>query len=215
MLMSSITKVSPPIRDQVPDGFYVDDRTQDVCLLRDIDELEEALEESVADQPFRTTRDPARPLAKPRSEEKRNGKRMRILLVEDNPGDVRLIQEALEETKLAYQLSVTENGMEALTFLHRRGKYTAAARPDLILLDLNLPLKHGREVLEEIKQDVDLRRIPVVVLTTSQAEQDVFKTYDLHANCYVRKRNDLDQFMMVVQLLEAFWFHIVQLSPGR
>jgi chemotaxis family two-component system response regulator Rcp1 len=134
-----------------------------------------------------------------------------ILLVEDNPGDVRLTIEALKEAKVLNSLSVASDGVEALDFLHRRGRYRDARRPDLIFLDLNLPRKDGREVLAEIKQDTSLRRIPVVVLTTSQAEQDVLRSYDLHANCYITKPLDLDQFMDVIHSIEGFWLTIVKL----
>ena len=211
--MSSHTKVSPPIRDHVPEGFYVDDRTWDVGLVRDLEAVGATLHDTVPNDVLEMVNEKAQPAPAPRRQRNGRHRNMRILLVEDNPGDVRLIREALDETRLPIQLTVTENGRDALHFLRGRGQHAAAPRPDLILLDLNLPLKDGREVLEEIKQDVDLRRIPVVVLTTSQAEHDIFKAYDLHANCYIRKRLDLDHFMMVIQLLEAFWFHIVQLSP--
>jgi two-component system, chemotaxis family, response regulator Rcp1 len=208
--MSSQTKVSPSIRDHVPAGFYVDDRTWDVGLVQDLQAVAATLQDTVPNDVLEIVK--AQPAPAPRRQSHGRNRNMRILLVEDNPGDVRLIREALDETQLPIQLSVAENGQDALHFLRRRGKFAAAARPDLILLDLNLPLKDGREVLDEIKQDVDLRRIPVVVLTTSQAEHDIFKAYDLHANCYIRKRLDLEHFMMVIQLLESFWFHIVQLS---
>jgi chemotaxis family two-component system response regulator Rcp1 len=135
----------------------------------------------------------------------------KILLVEDNPGDVRLTREALKEGKILNELSVVEDGVEALAFLRREGRYAEAARPDLILLDLNLPKKDGREVLEEIKGDGTLKKIPVVVLTTSAAERDILKAYDLHANCYITKPVDLEQFMRVVQLIEDFWLTIVKL----
>jgi CheY-like chemotaxis protein len=134
-----------------------------------------------------------------------------ILLVEDNPGDVRLTQEALRESKLHNNLSVARDGVEALAFLRREDPYATAPRPDLILLDLNLPRKDGREVLAEIKSDPHLRAIPVVVLTTSQAEQDIAQSYNLHANCYVTKPVDLEQFITVVQSIEGFWFSIVTL----
>jgi two-component system, chemotaxis family, response regulator Rcp1 len=136
-----------------------------------------------------------------------------ILLVEDNPGDVRLTKEALREGKVRNNLYVAADGVEALRFLRREGEYDQAVRPDLILLDLNLPRKDGREVLEEIKQDAQLRTIPVVVLTSSQAEQDICRAYDLHANCYVTKPVDLDQFITVVKSIETFWFTIVKLPP--
>src|SRR5664280_1012022 len=133
-----------------------------------------------------------------------------ILLVEDNPGDVRLTKEALKEGRFANLINVAVDGFEAMAFLRREGKYANASRPDLILLDLNLPKKNGREVLAEIKTDERLRRIPVVVLTTSSAEQDILKTYDLHANCYITKPVDLDQFIGVVKAIEEFWFTIVK-----
>ena len=137
-----------------------------------------------------------------------------ILLVEDNPGDVRLTQEGLKEGKVLNNLSVVADGVEALAFLRRQGQYADAIRPDMILLDLNLPRKDGREVLEEIKSDPDLKRIPVVVLTTSRAEQDILRSYDLHANCYITKPVDLEQFINVVQAIEEFWVTIVTLPPG-
>ncbi len=139
------------------------------------------------------------------------GKPVEVLLVEDNPGDVRLTLEALKDGKVNNHLSVVEDGVEALAFLRREGKYADASRPDLILLDLNLPKKDGREVLSEIKTDEDLKRIPVVVLTTSKAEEDILKTYNLHANCYITKPVDFDQFVIVVRLIEDFWFTIVKL----
>ena len=131
---------------------------------------------------------------------------MDILLVEDNPGDIRLTQETLKDFRSRNRLSVVRDGAEAIAFLRREGKYSDAPRPNLILLDLNLPKKNGREVLAEIKADVELRRIPVVVLTTSSAEQDILKTYDLHANCFITKPVDLDQFSAVVKAIEDFWF---------
>jgi chemotaxis family two-component system response regulator Rcp1 len=137
-----------------------------------------------------------------------------ILLVEDNPGDVRLTVEALKEGKVHNRLSVVQDGVEALAFLRREGKYADAPRPDVILLDLNLPKKDGREVLAEIKADDRLRRIPVVVLTTSKAEEDILRSYALHANCYVTKPVDLEQFITVVRSIEDFWFSIVRL-PAR
>ena len=139
------------------------------------------------------------------------GKPIEILMVEDNPGDVRLTVEALKETKLSNNLNVVKNGVEALAYLRQEGEYAGVPRPDLILLDLNLPKKDGREVLKEIKQDQKLGRIPVVILTTSQAEEDIFKTYDLHANCYISKPVDLEQFTQVVQSIEFFWLTIVKL----
>lgn len=137
-----------------------------------------------------------------------------ILLVEDNPGDVRLTREALREGKVRNHLHVVEDGVEAMAFLRRTGRYTDAVRPDIVLLDLNLPRKSGREVLTEIKTDTDLTRIPVVILTTSKAEEDILKSYNSHANCYVTKPVDLDQFIKVVQATENFWFTIVTLPPA-
>jgi len=142
------------------------------------------------------------------------GRPTEILLVEDNNGDVRLTMEAFKEAKLMNRLSVVGDGIEALAFLRREGKYSDAPRPDFILLDLNLPKKDGREVLAEIKADQDLRRIPVVILTMSQAEEDILKTYDLHANCYVTKPVGLDQFMKVVHSIEEFWLSIGMLPHG-
>ena len=140
-------------------------------------------------------------------------KPIEILLVEDNPGDVRLTREAFKEGKVLNNLSVVEDGVEAVAFLRQQGKYADAPRPDLILLDLNLPKKDGREVLPEIKGDTNLKRIPVVVLTTSKAEQDIVKTYNLHANCYVTKPVDLEQFISVVRSVQHFWLSIVKLPP--
>ena len=138
-----------------------------------------------------------------------------ILLVEDNPGDVRLTQEALKEGKVRNNLHVVGDGVEAMAFLRRERSYAQAPRPDLVLLDLNLPLKGGRDVLAEIKQDPELRRIPVVILTTSKDEVDIMSTYDLHANCYITKPVDLDQFMGVVRAIEDFWLDVVKLPPGE
>lgn len=139
------------------------------------------------------------------------GTPVETLLVEDSPGDVRLIQESLRDGKIANHLHVVGDGVEALAFLRRKGKYADAPRPDLILLDLNLPKKNGREVLEEIKADADLRRIPVVVLTTSNAEQDILKSYGLNANCYITKPVDLEQFLAAVRSIEDFWLTAVKL----
>ncbi len=141
-------------------------------------------------------------------------KPIEILLVEDNPGDVRLTVEALKEAKVINHLTVVKDGVEALAFLRRQGSYTTAPRPHLILLDLNLPRKDGREVLADIKADDNLKRIPVVVLTTSQDEQDVLKSYNLHANCYITKPVDLDQFVRVVRSIEDFWLGIVVLPAS-
>jgi CheY-like chemotaxis protein len=134
-----------------------------------------------------------------------------VLLVEDNPGDVRLTKEAMRESKVLVNLSVATDGEEALAFLRKQGVHQGAPRPDLILMDLNLPKKDGREVLAEIKFDPDLRRIPVVVLTTSRAEEDILRTYDLHANCFITKPVDLDQFITVVEAISDFWFSVVRL----
>ena len=142
-----------------------------------------------------------------------SGKAVDVLLVEDNPGDVRLTQEALREWKVNTALSVVSNGVEALAFLRKESPYEQAPRPDLILLDLNLPRKDGREVLSELKGDESLRKIPVVVLTTSRAEEDISRAYDLHANCYVPKPVDLDQFIDVVQMINDFWLTTVLLPP--
>jgi two-component system, chemotaxis family, response regulator Rcp1 len=136
-----------------------------------------------------------------------------ILLVEDNPGDADLAREALEGSKLHNDLSVVGDGVEAMDFLHRKGKYAQAPRPDLILLDLNLPKKDGREVLAEIKTDPDLKRIPVVILTMSKDEEDVLTSYNLHANCFITKPIDLTQFLKVVKSIEDFWLTIVKLPP--
>jgi CheY-like chemotaxis protein len=143
-----------------------------------------------------------------------DGRPVEILLVEDNPGDAELTLETLRESKLLNHMSVVDDGVEAMAYLRREGKYAEATRPDLILLDLNLPKKDGREVLAEVKADDRLRRIPVVVLTTSSAEQDILQTYDLHANCYITKPVNLDQFSAVVRAIEEFWFTIVKLPPG-
>jgi len=137
-----------------------------------------------------------------------------ILLVEDNAGDIRLTKEALKEGKVLNKLTVVQDGVEALLCLRQQGQYAQARRPDLILLDLNLPKKDGREVLQEIKNDESLKRIPVVILTTSQDEQDVLKTYGLHANCYITKPVELEQFITVVKAIEDFWLGIVVLPSG-
>lgn len=134
-----------------------------------------------------------------------------ILLVEDNPGDVLLTKEALKEGKVINNLHVAGDGDEALAFLRKEGEYASASRPDLILLDLNLPKLSGREVLAEIKEDEQLKSIPVVVLTTSTDEQDIWKSYQLHANCYITKPIDLEQFGKVVRSVEDFWLSIVRL----
>jgi two-component system response regulator len=141
-------------------------------------------------------------------------KPIEILLVEDNAGDVRLTRESFKDAKVHNSLHVARDGEEAMEYLCRKGKYADAPRPDLILLDLNLPRKDGREVLAEIKADEDLKRIPVVILTTSKSEEDVLKSYNLHANCYVTKPLDFDRFIGVVQAIEDFWFTVVRL-PAR
>lgn len=142
------------------------------------------------------------------------GRPVEILLVEDNPGDVRLTQEVFKEGKVNNFLHVVYNGEEAMDFLHNVGRFANVPRPDIILLDLNLPRKDGREVLAEIKADPDLKRIPVVVLTTSEAESDLLQSYNLHANCYIVKPVDLDQFIDVVKTIEGFWLQIVKLPPN-
>ena len=136
-----------------------------------------------------------------------------ILLVEDNPGDVRLTREVLKDGKINNVLNVVMDGEEALDYLHKRGNHGAAQKPDIILLDLNLPKIDGREVLEHIKNDPDLKRIPVIVLTTSDAQTDILKMYDNHANCYITKPVDFAQFINVVKSIENFWLSIVQLPP--
>jgi chemotaxis family two-component system response regulator Rcp1 len=146
-------------------------------------------------------------------EVKESGKTIEILLAEDNLGDVRLAIETFKDAKIHNQVNVVPDGVEAMAYLRKQGKYANVIRPDLILLDLNMPRKDGREVLKEVKEDPDLRRIPVVVLTISQAEQDIQKAYDLHANCYISKPVDLTQFNKVVQSIENFWFMIVKLPP--
>jgi CheY-like chemotaxis protein len=139
------------------------------------------------------------------------GRPIEILLVEDNPADVRLTQENFKETKISNNLHVVNDGDEAIDFLRREGKYAHSVRPDLILLDLNLPKKNGREVLEEIKADDKLKRIPVVILTVSKADEDIINAYNLHANCYITKPVDLNQFVKVVKSIEDFWLSIVKL----
>jgi len=143
--------------------------------------------------------------------DEQRGSPVEILLVEDNPGDVRLTEEALKESKVLNNLHVAEDGVEALEFLRKEGRHADAPHPDLILLDLNLPKKDGRELLEEIKSHDDLKRIPVVVLTTSRAEEDILRMYDQHANCYITKPIDFEQFIEVVRSIENFWLTIVKL----
>ena len=136
-----------------------------------------------------------------------------VLLVEDDPGDVLLTEETLLGSKIRTNLHVVGDGVEALAFLRQEGIYADVPRPDLILLDLNMPRKDGREVLADIKQDPDLKTIPVAVLTTSSQDEDILKSYELHANCYITKPVGLEQFSTVVQSLEDFWFAIVKLPP--
>jgi two-component system, chemotaxis family, response regulator Rcp1 len=145
---------------------------------------------------------------------RKTGKIVDILLVEDNPGDVRLTEEALQEGKVRINMVSVADGVEAMDFLRKTGRYPDAFRPDLILLDLNLPKKSGFEVLDEIKVDEDLKRIPVVVLTTSQAEQDIIKSYNLHANAFISKPVGLDKFLSVVKAIEDFWIEIVRLPSN-
>ena len=144
---------------------------------------------------------------------KREGTPIEILLVEDNLADADLMTEALEECSIPNNLHLARDGFEAMDFLYRKGLYTDAPRPDLIMLDLNLPKKDGREVLAEVKSDVNLRRIPIIIITTSVAEEDILKSYDLHANCYLTKPRDLNQLFDVVQRIEQFWFEAVRLPP--
>ncbi len=145
--------------------------------------------------------------------EKRYPTPVDILLVEDNPGDIRLIEENLKEFKVGNNLHIVEDGEEAMAFLRKKGEYREAPRPDLVLLDLNLPKKDGREVLEEIRADKNLTTIPVVILTSSKAEEDIAKAYKLHANCYITKPVGLAQFVRIVKAIEDFWLSIVKLPP--
>jgi len=138
-------------------------------------------------------------------------KQVEILLIEDNPGDVRLTQECLKRSKVANHLNIVEDGVEALHFLHREGEFSKAPRPHLILLDLNLPRKDGREILAEIKSDNDLKRIPVIVLTSSDADSDIVKAYDLHANCYITKPIIFEDFIRIITSIETFWLSTVRL----
>jgi CheY-like chemotaxis protein len=142
------------------------------------------------------------------------GKPIEILLVEDNPADATLTMETLHDGRIRNNISHVEDGVLAMDFLRRAGPYTSAPRPDLILLDLQMPRKNGREVLSEVKADRDLRRIPVVIMTTSEAEQDIFASYDLHANCYLTKPVDLDEFINVVRKIEDFWLTVVKLPAA-
>jgi Response regulators consisting of a CheY-like receiver domain and a winged-helix DNA-binding domain len=142
-------------------------------------------------------------------------KSIQILLVEDSPSDAKLTLAALKMAKVVNQVSHVEDGVEAMEFLRRQGKYARAERPDLILLDLNLPRKDGREVLEELKANPDFQLIPVVILTTSQAEQDIIRSYKLHANCYITKPVNFERFLEVVQSIENFWLTVVALPPAK
>jgi two-component system response regulator len=142
-------------------------------------------------------------------------KPIEILLVEDNPGDADLTREAMENNKMHVAMHVVGDGVEAMAFLRRTGKYVNAPRPDIVLLDLNLPKKDGKEVLAEIKADQDLKRIPVVILTISKDEEDILKSYNLHANCYITKPIDLNQFVKVAKSIEDFWLTIVKLPPSE
>ena len=143
-------------------------------------------------------------------------KQIEILLVEDNEGDIGLVEEVFQEAKIMNNLNIAEDGEEAMLFLHKKGKFSNVPSPDIILLDLNLPGKDGREVLKEIKEDNELKRIPVVILTTSKAEEDILKSYNLHANSYITKPVDFDQFIRVIKSIENFWLDIVKLpSKGN
>jgi len=143
----------------------------------------------------------------------RGGRPIHILMAEDNPDDIELTVEALKDSRVRNRLIVVKDGEEAISYLQAKGKYQHALRPDLILLDLNMPKKNGRDVLREIKNDPKLKRIPVVILTTSQAEDDIVHTYDLHANCYITKPVDFNQFLKVVKSIEDFWLTVVKLPP--
>jgi CheY-like chemotaxis protein len=142
-----------------------------------------------------------------------NLRTVEILLAEDNPGDAKLTEKALDQAKLANNLHIVEDGVEAMAFLNQEGEYEDAPRPDLVLLDLNMPRMGGEEVLEEIKDDPDLKRLPVVILTSSEAEEDIIKSYDLHANAYLTKPVEFDGFIDIVNTLENFWLEVVKLPP--
>jgi two-component system response regulator len=139
---------------------------------------------------------------------------VKILLVEDNPGDVRLTQESLEESNIPNSMNVVNDGVEAIKYLRNENKYTAAERPDIIFLDINLPKKNGLEVLAEIKKDPQLKRIPVIILTTSRAEQDIINAYNLHANCYIIKPLSFEGFLDVIKAIKIFWFSVVELPSN-
>jgi chemotaxis family two-component system response regulator Rcp1 len=140
---------------------------------------------------------------------------IQVLLVEDNPGDARLTREAFNDAKVHLQMHVVVDGVDAMEFLYRRGSYAESPRPDLVLLDLNLPRKNGRDVLAEIKSDTTLKTIPVVILTTSASDVDIESSYLLHANCYITKPVDLEGFLKVVRSIDHFWFSVVKLPPGE
>lgn len=142
-----------------------------------------------------------------------NGNPIEILLVEDNPGDARLTQEAFRDVEAKINLHLVQDGAEALAYIRKEGKYADVPRPDIILLDLNLPVKDGREVLAEIKEDPGIKSIPVIILTTSKADEDILKTYNLHANCYITKPVDLEKFFTVIRIFKNFWLTFVQLPP--
>jgi CheY-like chemotaxis protein len=143
-----------------------------------------------------------------------SGQPLEVLLVEDSPGDVRLTKEALKDAKVHINLRVVRDGIDAMAFLMREGEYATVPRPDLILLDLNLPKKDGREVLREIKENAELKSIPVVILTTSASEADILRSYLLHANCYITKPVNLDGFLTVVKSIDSFWLSVVKLPPN-
>jgi len=143
------------------------------------------------------------------------GKQIEVLMVEDNPGDVRLVQENMKSAKMNNIMRVVSDGVEAMEYLRKQGKYKDSVKPDLILLDLKLPKKDGREVLAEIKADRELMRIPVVVLTSSKAEEDILRSYDLHANAFIVKPVDLDQFLRVIKAIDDFWLTVVTLPGGK
>jgi two-component system, chemotaxis family, response regulator Rcp1 len=144
-----------------------------------------------------------------------NAEPIELLLVEDSPGDVRLTREAFKESRVLNHLHIVKDGVEALAFLRKEGQYASAVRPDLILLDLNLPKINGQEVLAQIKEDPGLKRIPVVILTVSKAEEDIIRSYNLHANCYITKPVELDQFLTAIKGIENFWLAIVKLPDGE
>jgi chemotaxis family two-component system response regulator Rcp1 len=201
--------VSLVSRDRVPDGFYLDHKTCDLTLLHDIEEVQhELLGSSTVGPTPKADLGLDEEARLPPCRHKRPGKVIRILLVEDNPGDARLIREALVDTRVRHRLTVVENGVRALARLRSQGEHAGTPLPHLILLDLNLPLKDGRQLLEDIKSDTTLKHIPVVVLTASQAQCDRLKTDDLGATGYIEKPIARDQLIAVVQLLQASCLHI-------